>query len=274
LADSNELIKGPPVPEEVSWTLRVRIKRRKAGGSSTSSSAEPPAYTTRASTGTAVTMGSDRTIRWVLIARHAWNRAEGNLENILIFPTQFVNGQNRPAAEPIGVNDHIEGLTDMVAVRLVTPIEIPDGVDVPPLDWDHIPMDNEETVQLGFGGEADNVLRRIVGRVTGTQPDGDNIPETVLIIQEIEEGDTSQHGDSGGPIIIDDRIVGIHRGRVTLPADADSDDPVETLWTPLHQEQPLRRELEARINTITITPGPDGGMLANITCPSTSSAWR
>jgi hypothetical protein len=243
------IVDGPIVSTAAPWALRVfRLRATKSGGMK---------YT--ASSGTAVPppLGEERVFRWAFICMHTWINAAKNLENIRIATTHLEDdGVNRPIGKLSRINDFIEGKGDIVAVRLVEPIKIPDGVAVPPLDWDHMPKKGDETLQYGYGPFRNSVLRFLEGRVIDTVP-MKSAGSGVMVRQQIIKGITedqgkTEGGDSGGPVHINGRIVGIHKGSPKPNPDRRSQ------WSPLHQEVELRQEFESRAREIKAIVAQDG----------------
>jgi hypothetical protein len=246
-------MQGPPVRRPMPGIVRIRIMGEQRGGSRGTGVLVPP--------GT-----GDRFVRWVLITRHTWIAADRDVENIMVFPTHFVTDTrvNRLTGNVIDVDDFLEGEGDVAAVRLADPIELPAGMELPPLDWDHQWVPDEPTEHFGFGAGADDVVRGLRGRVVGPQPDLDFAP-AVVIRTTLVTG-TPDDGDSGGAIRVNGRIVGLH-----AEGAMDENDNGTVNWAPLRQEQALRQQLEARINQAAVE-FVNGQPQVNFTCPSTSSA--
>jgi hypothetical protein len=203
-------------------------------------------------TATGVPVEGERVFRWVFIAQHTWDNADRKLENIFIVPTRFAGGKNGPGDDLIGIADPIEGVGDIVAVRLLRPIEIPDGVEMPPLEWRYVPHQDDITVHYGYGPWRNNVLRFMWGRVTRMEQDENYKGSTVL--SRMDNG-MLERGDSGGPVHVNGRIVGVN----TAFRPYEPDKPV--LWAPLHQEVKLRRQLESHPYGVKTTT-KDGGIKA------------
>jgi hypothetical protein len=217
------LVKGPPVSGAAPWGLRVHRLDTQS---------KEPRITFGAS-GTAVPpLPGERLIRWAFIARHQWLNAREDPENIWVQPTRFVEGRNVPGGHLVGINDPFPGQGDIVLVTLARPIEIPDGVEVPPLGWDHIPGRGDSPEIYGFGDMADNVLR-VLGAGGGALVENLHQRQWApVVLAPVVAGEASEGGNSSGPVHVNGRIVGTFKGRHKYKGVIGTG----IYWTPLHQK--------------------------------------
>jgi hypothetical protein len=257
------LVQGPLVDEETPWVMRVQCVDRARGNRTTAScaTAVPP-------------IEGEQLIRWVFIAQHALEDADGRAENVLINPTRFdADEVNRPNMDvTIGVTDPFIGAGDIVLVTLATPIPIPDGVEMPALNWDHVPQRDDHTFHLGFGPAGNTELRMVRGQTLGLVTNPERPERAPLLQGRVVHGIGTENGDSGGAIQLDPTgdVVGIHARDAVNPTDRQL-----TWWTPLNGEMALRQELERRMAThnLRVIVDPDaapGGSCMNVSFPGPS----
>jgi hypothetical protein len=254
------LAKGPPVNEDTPWVMRVHS----SNGNHTkvsSATAVPP-------------LEGERLIRWAFIAQHTLTDAGGVARNIVIRRTEFgADRINRPAAQATRITAPFEGTGDIALVTLVTPIEVPAGVEVPALNWDHVPAPGNATLHLGFGPDTNNELHMARGRDGVLRPNRNHPEWGPVVFTFMIEGAT-EGGDSGGPVRLrpNGDIVGIHTAG---PAPDDPRHGEVAYWTPLQPEIALRQELEQRIRlhnlAVLIDPDAAGGSCMNVTFPDTAN---
>jgi hypothetical protein len=215
-------MQGADVRKAAPWALRLYFQKT------------PDIYAL--SSGTAVPPGDDGMIHWGLISRHDWEKDKALTRHFMV-RTAFVDNANRMVGPLINIEDPIEGKGDIVAVHLRQPIQIRKEL-VPQLDWDYKPKKDATAVCYGFGSEETNVLGSSEGKVIGMVPDPrEKYKNAEVVLLAMSKGTTEQ-GDSGGPVHVNGRTVGVNSGMM-----------VETrtpFFAPLYQEQELRLKLESR----------------------------
>jgi hypothetical protein len=171
--------------------------------------------------------------RSVLTARHVWDdhaAAGGQLDQLYAAVPDVKSRRNQPS-RAIFFNRYTVGRGDVIAFHASTDLNIP----LPTVQWSYDPQEGigrgDRSLTYGYGPGYNADLRRAAGtlhQLISEQPPytGDNVVDT-LDPGAVRLG----HGDSGGPVFVDDALVGIH---VSDPP-AGSDDKF-AYWTPLLNE--------------------------------------
>ncbi|UAJ80057.1 trypsin-like serine protease [Leifsonia sp. ZF2019] len=146
---------------------------------------------------------------WVLTARHCTDSSK----SVAVYPSTM--DQNNTPGEGLAV-DHVYypseqqtdggkpiGAGDIALLHLARRHPL---ASYAALNLDYQPEQNDQGFAEGYAGA--NVLKRAAMRVTGFAPNGGG-GHGGMAIKVTGEPDHTQHGDSGGPFIINDKVVGV-----------------------------------------------------------------